>query len=100
MKEKLKGILLFSAMFVIVDQILKLFLNSKMIVNQSIILIRKFFSITLVHNTGAAFSIFSESRYFLIAIGIIAIIGLLFYIKKLEVIIKVHTNKKRNSYMH
>ena len=86
MKEKLKGILFFSAMFVIVDQILKLFLNSKMIVNQSIILIRKFFSITLVHNTGAAFSIFSESRYFLIAIGIIAIIGLLFYIKKLEVI--------------
>ena len=86
MKEKLRSILFFSIIFVILDQVIKLFLNSKMILNQSNILIKKFFSITLIHNTGAAFSLFNGSRYLLISVGLLAIIGLIFYVRSLEVV--------------
>ena len=86
MKEKLKGILFFSVIFAVADQVIKLFLSNKMIVDQSTILIKNLLSITLTHNTGAAFSIFSGSRYLLIAIALIAIVALFLYVKNLEVI--------------
>ena len=86
MKEKLRGILFFSVILVIADQLIKVFLNNNMIVNQSIILIKNLLSITLTHNTGAAFSIFSGSRYLLILIAITALIALVLYVRSLEVI--------------
>ena len=86
MKEKLKGILFFGLIFVIVDQLVKIFLSSNMVLNQSIILIKNLLSITLVHNTGAAFSMLSGSRYLLIFIGIACIIGLVLYLCKQEVV--------------
>ena len=55
------------------------------------IVIKNFFSIRLAHNTGAAFSILSNSRILLIVIGILAIIGLIFYIKSLDVIDDIDT---------
>ena len=55
-----------------------------MIINQTIVVTKNFFSITLVHNTGAAFSILENNTIFLIIIGIVAIIGIILYIKKLE----------------
>ena len=57
-----------------------------MILNQSIILIKNLFSITLTHNTGAAFSIFSGDKYLLISVAIVALIFLIIYVKKLAVI--------------
>ena len=57
-----------------------------MIVNQSFVIIKNFFSLTLVHNTGAAFSILMGSRFLLIFIAIAVLIGLIIYINKLEVI--------------
>ena len=86
MKEQLKGIIFFSILFIIVDQAVKIFLNSKLVLNQSIILIKNLFSITLTHNTGAAFSLLSGSRYFLIIISVLVVGWLIFYIKHLEVI--------------
>lgn len=86
MKEKLKGILFFSIIFIILDQAIKIFISNKMILNQSIMLIKNLLSITLTHNTGAAFSILSGGRYLLIFIGIAAIAGLILYVKNLEVI--------------
>lgn len=84
MKKNLKNILTFGTVFILIDQIVKIVISSKMIVNQTFIVIKNFFSILLVHNTGAAFSILSNSRILLIVIGLIALIGLIFYIKKLE----------------
>lgn len=84
MKKNLKNILTFGTVFTLIDQIVKIVISSKMIVNQTFIVIKNFFSILLVHNTGAAFSILSNSRILLIVIGLIALIGLIFYIKKLE----------------
>ena len=86
MKKNLKNIYLFGIVFVIVDQILKIILSNKMIVNQNFIIIKNFFSIRLAHNTGAAFSILSDSRVLLAFIGIAALIGLIFYIRSLEII--------------
>ena len=86
MKKNLKNIYLFGIVFVIVDQILKIILSNKMIVNQNFIIIKNFFSIRLAHNTGAAFIILSDSRVLLAFIGIAALIGLIFYIRSLEII--------------
>ena len=82
--SKFKNIFLFSIIFLIIDQVIKIVLSSKMIVNQTFVIIKKFFTITLVHNTGAAFSILKDSGLLLIIIGIVALIGIIIYIKKLE----------------
>ena len=86
MKNRLKDVLFFGIIFVIVDQIVKVVLSSKMVVNQTYIIIKDFFSISLVHNTGAAFSILSGNTWILILIGVLALIGLILYISKIEVI--------------
>ena len=85
-EENVKGIIFFSIVFVILDQAIKIFLNSKLILNQTNILIKNLLSITLTHNTGAAFGILNDSKHLLIVIGIVVIIGLIIYIKNLEVI--------------
>lgn len=86
MKKGIKDILFFGIIFTIIDQIVKIILSNRMIVNQSFIVIKDFFSITLVHNTGAAFSILSGSKILLILIGVAALMGLILYIRKLEVV--------------
>ena len=82
MGRNLKTIYILSVLFVIIDQFIKIFISSKMILNQSFILIKKLLSINLVHNTGAAFSILSGSRILLILIGILALVGVSLYIKR------------------
>ena len=57
-----------------------------MIINQTTVLIKDFLNITYVHNMGAAFSLFSGSRWLLVLIGIAAVIGIIFYIAKLPYI--------------
>lgn len=84
MKKGIKSILFFGIIFTLIDQIVKIVLSNKMIVNQTFIIIRDFFSITLVHNTGAAFSILMGSRWLLSLIGVAALIFLIIYILKLE----------------
>lgn len=86
MRKNFKDVLFFGIIFVIIDQVVKIIISNKMILNQTYVVIKNFFSISLVHNTGAAFSILSDSRILLIVIGLLALVGLIFYIKKLEVI--------------
>ena len=87
MNKKLKDVYFFAAIFLIIDQAIKFYLSSKMVVNQSTILMKNFLNITYVHNTGAAFSLFEGNTWLLIGIGVLAIIGLTIYIGKL-----VHIN--------
>lgn len=84
MKKNLKSVYFFGIIFLIVDQALKILVEQKMILNQTIVVIKNFFSITLVHNLGAAFSILMGNRIFLILIGIIALILISLYIRKIE----------------
>lgn len=86
MRKNFRDVLFFGIIFIIIDQVVKLIVSSKMIVNQSIVVFKNFFSINLVHNTGAAFSILEDNKIFLIIIGIIALVGLIFYIRKLQVL--------------
>jgi len=83
MKKGLKDVLFFSIIFLVIDQAIKFYLSSKMILNQSTILIKNFLNITYVHNTGAAFSLFEGNTWLLILIGVLAVIGLILYISKL-----------------
>lgn len=69
----MKRIGIISLIFILVDFIVKIIVNSCMNVYDSISIIPSFFSITYVRNTGAAFSIMENSRVFFIAIGIAAI---------------------------
>lgn len=86
MKENIKSIFFFSIIFIILDQVIKLYISGKMMVNQSTILIRNFLTITLTHNTGAAFNILNDSRILLIVIGILALGFIILYIFKQAVI--------------
>lgn len=88
-----KKLAIFSILFIFIDQLSKGLVNLYMNLNESITLIPNFFNLTYVHNTGAAFSILSGSRWLFIIITIIALnIIYIFFIKdkelkKMEIII-------------
>lgn len=84
MKKELKEVLFFSVILLIIDQIIKIYINSSMILNQTIILIKNFLNITYVHNTGAAFSLFMDKTWLLIIIGIIVLVSFSIYLYKLK----------------
>ena len=58
----------------IIDQLSKSLLEIYLNLNQSIVIIKNFWSITLVHNTGGAWSILNNHSYLLIIFSIIALI--------------------------
>ena len=78
--EGFKNVCFFSIIVLIIDQAIKFYLSSKMSIYQSIVLVKNFLSITYVHNTGAAFSLFRGNTILLIIVGIVAVIALLVYI--------------------
>ena len=67
-----KKIGLFSLLFVIVDQVIKLIVSHLITLNTEIKIIPGFFYLANVHNEGAAFSVLNGSRLFLIIITIVA----------------------------
>ncbi len=80
MKKGLKNVIFFGMIFLILDQAVKIFINSRFVLGEAYILINNLLSILLVHNTGAAFSILSGNQVFLIIIGILALVALLLFI--------------------
>ena len=76
-----KKLLLFSIIFLLIDQISKGLINLYMNVNESIKLFN-LLSLTYVHNTGAAFSMLEGARWLFIILGIIALnVIFIFFIK-------------------
>ena len=71
-----------TSILLIMDQISKLLINTKMTLNQEIVLIPKLLSILYVKNTGAAFSILQDNTIFLTVINALFIIVLHLLIKK------------------
>jgi len=78
----MKKILLIAFVCTLVDQIIKNVLISVLSVGSSISVIDGFFSITMLQNTGAAFSILSSSTLFLILISIVALNLIYFFLIK------------------
>ena len=60
-----------TCIILIIDQILKNIIKTKMSLNQEIVLIKNFFSINYLKNTGAAFSILTNQTFILIIISFI-----------------------------
>lgn len=83
-------IFLISTIVIIIDQIIKLLVESNLI--EDIIIIKNFFNITYIRNYGAAFSILNGNTLFLIIVSIISLFLIYFFLiknKKLKIIEKV-----------
>lgn len=75
-------IMILTIVFLIIDIVSKLVVSNLMNVYDSIVIIKDFFYITYVRNTGAAWSMFAGKTWLLIGVSLI-IIGLIcFYIYK------------------
>lgn len=67
---------------ILLDMVSKCIVSRLLIVNESVMIIKNFFNITYVRNTGAAFSIFSGNTFFVMVISFMIIIGIILYISK------------------
>ena len=79
MKRK---VYILSLIFLTIDIISKQIIKNTIPINSSIIIIKNFFQITYVLNTGAAFSILMGKQLFLIILSIIVLIGVIYYLNK------------------
>ena len=73
---------LLAAGIIIIDQIVKYAVRTLMYLGESIPVIEDIFHLTYVQNRGAAFSILSGSRIFLIAVPLIAIAVAIWYLER------------------
>ena len=83
-KEKIPNykIYLLSILVIIIDQITKLIIMNNMNVGEEIVVIKKFFSILYVTNTGAAFSILENSTTLIIIISLFCLALIVSLLKK------------------
>lgn len=86
----MKKLLIFTLIFVICDQLIKILISNTLIPYEYIDIIKNFITITHVHNTGAAFSILSNNVWLLISISLIALILIYYYILKKIVFTKLN----------
>ena len=66
----------------LIDLICKIIVSNLLDVNEVIVVIRNFFNITYVRNTGAAWSIFAGETLGLIVISLIIIALIIYYVSK------------------
>ncbi len=84
--KKFKFIFIILIVFVL-DQISKLLIMNNFKLNDSVSVIKNFFSITYSHNDGAAFGMFGGKTIFIVIISVVVLIYLLF---------ELFYHKKRN----
>ena len=75
-----KRIFIIGSIFLVLDQIIKMIIRSNITLDKEINVIKNFFYITNVKNTGGAFSIFNNSTVILAVVGIIVIVFLVNYL--------------------
>lgn len=68
----------------VIDQLTKYVIATKLELWDQISVIGNFFLITSHRNTGAAFGILENQRYFFIIITIVVVIGIVWYIQKMK----------------
>lgn len=71
--------LIIAIITVVIDQITKNLVSSSMYLGESKVLIDKILSITYIHNTGAAYGLFSDTRWIYMALSIIIIVAIPFF---------------------
>lgn len=82
-------IICISILLLLIDQISKLLVVKLIHINGSIELIKNFFYLTYTYNTGAAFSILTGQRIFLILIAIVILIVIFNYLRKNKIESKI-----------
>lgn len=80
-----KKVFVFSIIFFLIDFLSKLILDKVLILGKSITVLDKFFYITKVYNFGVSFSLLENCRFLIIAISILIMIFLYFYMKKFTI---------------
>lgn len=75
-------IIILTIVFLIIDIVSKVIVSNLMNVHDSIVVIKDFFYITYVRNTGAAWSIFADKTWMLVIISLIIISLIICYILK------------------
>ena len=81
-------LLIVSPVLLILDQWTKLLVDARFMLYESVPLVENFLSLTYVRNKGAAFGILSDSAIripFFITVSSVALIGILWYLKKIEI---------------
>ena len=84
-----KKILIFSIVFLAVDQISKIVLDKVLILGKSISIFEKFLYITKAYNDGISFSMLTGHRWLIIAISVFVMLFLYIYLRHFK-------NNKRN----
>ena len=84
-----KKILIFSIVFLAVDQMSKIVLDKVLILGKSISIFEKFLYITKAYNDGISFSMLTGHRWLIIAISIFVMLFLYIYLRHFK-------NNKRN----
>ena len=86
----MKKLTIYSIVFFVIDLFTKILITNFMRVGDQIKIIPNFFSIMYVRNTGAAFSILENSRFFFIIAGILVLIFIYLFLVR---------NKTLNMYL-
>ena len=81
MRKNIKIVLVALITFIL-DQFIKFIITTNLSIADTINVIKNFFRITYVENSGAAFSIFENSRVFLILLSILILSFIVYYITK------------------
>ena len=76
-----KRILLVSSIFLVLDQIIKILVRNTIDLSKEINVIKNFFYITNLKNTGGAFSLFNNNTFGLAFIGMVVICFLFYYLQ-------------------
>ena len=74
--------IILTIVFLIIDFCSKLVVSNLLEIGDSILVIDKFFRITYVRNTGAAWSLFANNKYLVLILSFIIIIGIILYVYK------------------
>lgn len=82
-------IIYISILLILIDQISKVIIVKLIDINSGIELIKNFFYLTYTHNTGAAFSILTGKRIFLILIAVVILIIIFNYLRKNKIESKI-----------
>jgi signal peptidase II len=76
-----------ASVILVLDQATKLYVDANFRLHETVPVIRNFFHLTYVRNKGAAFGILSDNAIripFFITVSIVAMLGIIWYIKRLK----------------
>ncbi len=72
-----RKVFVYGTLFLVIDQITKILIESFLKIGETVPVVKNFFSLTCVYNTGAAFSILEGRVWFLTLLSLVVLIILL-----------------------